>query len=204
MSDCVIKAGEAVEPSDPRLSDTACAIETGAIIRPPPDLTVAVVPPKPVFRKPEPVIRQPIPVAQPAQEATAVVKEAAKQSAQHVAHTAEPTPVIPAPASEEVGAVNPTTIALAAGAVALAGTAVVGSAAGGFSTLQAKLASLFGSSKVTVASAAVVTAGTIVAVKALERKMNTLESDLVKTKKEVGETASSIDRIDALLDKLGS
>jgi hypothetical protein len=112
--------------------------------------------------------------------------------------------VIPAPASEEVGAVNPTTIALAAGAVALAGTAVVGSAAGGFSTLQAKLASLFGSSKVAVASAAVVTAGTIVAVKALERKMNTLESDLVKTKKEVGETASSIDRIDALLDKLGS
>jgi hypothetical protein len=55
-----------------------------------------------------------------------------------------------------------------------------------------------------VASTAVITAGTIVAVKALEGKMNGLEKDLEKTKKEVGDAASSIDRIDSLLDRLGN
>ena len=57
--------------------------------------------------------------------------------------------------------------------------------------------------KATVVTTTVVTAGTIVAVKALENKMNTLERDLAKTKKEVGDAASSIDKIDAMLDKLG-
>jgi len=204
MSDCVIKSGEPVEPNDPRLSDTACVIETGAIIRPPPDLTVIVDPPKPVFRKPTPVIRIPIPVTQPAQEEAVVKDVVVKQPVQNVAHTSAPAKEIPVVPVEEPGIVNPTTIALAAGAAALAGTAAVGSATGGLSTLQAKLASLFGSSKAAVTSVAVVTAGTIVAVKALENKMSNLEKDLVKTKKEVGETASSIDRIDALLDKLGS
>jgi hypothetical protein len=105
---------------------------------------------------------------------------------------------------EGPGIINPMTAAIAAGAViAVAGTAAAGGAVSGFSAIQAKLASVLGA-KGTVATAAVVTAGTIVAVKALENKMSNLEKDLVKTKKEVGETASSIDRIDALLDKLGS
>jgi len=94
---------------------------------------------------------------------------------------------------------------IAAGAVvAVAGTAAAGSVAGGFSAIQAKIASVFGASKGTVVTATVVTAGTIVAVKALENKMINLEKDLVKTKKEVGDAASSIDRIDAMLDKLGN
>jgi ribosome assembly protein YihI (activator of Der GTPase) len=44
----------------------------------------------------------------------------------------------------------------------------------------------------------------IVAVKALEGKMGKLEDDMKKAKEEVGGAASSIDRIDALLSRLGS
>ena len=208
MPDCIIKAGESVDPSDPRLSDTACIIETGVIIRPPPDLTLAVepvvkkvvvpVPPKPAAAAPLQMIEMPLP---PVTDTTVTTGTATA-----VAHTIA-APAVPdtTPAIEEPGIINPTTVMLAAGAaVAVAGTAAAGSAMGGLSAVQAKIASVFGASKGTVAAAAVVTAGTIVAVKALESKMNNLEKDLEKTKKEVGDTASSIDRIDALLDKLGS
>jgi hypothetical protein len=87
----------------------------------------------------------------------------------------------------------------------VAGTAAAAtSMMGGVSTLQAKVGSMFGASKATVATATVVTAGTIVAVKALESKMNKLESDLSRTKGDVGEASKSIDRIDELLSKLGN
>lgn len=215
MPDCIIKAGESIEPSDSRLSDTACLIEPGVIIRPPPDLTVAVEPVpqvvSPKISKPKAnvkVVKEPIaskadiiePSVLPVQTIPAVVNRAPAA----VAHTAVPN-VVKALPPEDQGVINPTTVMLAVGAtVAVAGTAAAGSALGGISAVQAKLASFFGSAKGVVATATVVTAGTIVAVKALEKKMNTLEQDIEKTKKEVGDTASSIDRIDALLDKLGS
>jgi hypothetical protein len=41
-----------------------------------------------------------------------------------------------------------------------------------------------------------------VAVKALESKMGKLEQDMSKMKEEVGGAASSIDKIDELLDRL--
>jgi len=188
------------------------------MIRPPPDLTVAVEPSPqvvtPKISKPkadvrtikEPVASKPDsaivvePAVLPVQTVPAVVNRAPAA----VAHTVAPS-TVKAPPLEDQGVINPTTVMMAVGAtVAVAGTAAAGSALGGISAIQAKLASFFGSTKGVVATATIVTAGTIVAVKALEKKMNTLEQDIEKTKKEVGDTASSIDRIDALLDKLGS
>ena len=208
MPDCIIKAGESVDPSDPRLSDTACIIETGVIIRPPPDLTLVVepavkkvvvpVPPKPVAIAPLPMIE--LPELPPVTDTTVTTGTATAVALTTVPDVLDDTPQI-----EEPSIINPTTVMVAAGAaVAVAGTAAAGSAMGGLSAIQAKIASVFGTSKGAIATATVVTAGTIVAVKALESKMNNLEKDLEKTKKEVGDTASSIDRIDALLDKLGS
>jgi Zn-dependent alcohol dehydrogenase len=113
--------------------------------------------------------------------------------------------VQPEPVQKVDPPMDPATVAtIAVGGVAVAGAAAASSAMGGFSAVQAKIASLFGSTKAAVASTAVITAGTIVAVKALEGKMNGLEKDLEKTKKEVGDAASSIDRIDSLLDRLGN
>ncbi len=210
MADCIIKAGESIDPTDSRLSDTACVIEDGVIIRPPPDLSVADEPaPKP--KKAAPKIQK-APVVEKAVNAEVVEETVAPETAPEpasavatAAHTSAPDPAPPDFPDDPPSVLNPTTVALAAGAaVAVAGTAAAGSAAGGLSALQAKIASLFGSTKGTIIAAGTVTAGTIVAVKALERKMNNLENDLEKTKKEVGDTASSIDRIDALLDRLGS
>ena len=210
MADCIIKSGESVDPSDARLSDTACTIESGVIIRPPPDLTLAVEPPP----KPAAAVKLPrvitLPILPPEQKvAVPAVQdqkaEPASRAPASVAYTAAPDPGGTLAPVEDQGLINPTTVMVAAGAaVAVAGTAVAGSAMGGLSTIQAKIASIFGSSKGAVVTATVVTAGTIVAVKALEKKMNSLEQDLEKTKKEVGDTASSIDRIDALLDRLES
>jgi len=216
MSDCIIKSGESVEPSDPRLSDTACMIETGVIIRPPPDLVVAIEPtaqavvemiPPPRPRAVALPVTAPAPVPKPeliAAEVKVEEPKAVSRAPASVAYTAVPDHPQPVPI-EDPGILNPTTAMVAVGAVAaVAGTAAAGSAMGGISVLQAKIASVFGTSKGAIATATVVTAGTIVAVKALEKKMNTLEKDLEKTKEEVGSAASSIDRIDALLDKLGN
>lgn len=210
MADCIIKAGESIDPTDSRLSDTACVIEDGVIIRPPPDLSVADEPtPKPKNAAPK---IQKAPVVEKFVKSDAieeaVAPEAAPEPASAVvtnAHTAAPDPEPPSLPDDPPSVLNPTTVALTVGAaVAVAGTAAAGSAAGGLSALQAKIASLLGTSKGAVAATAAVAAGTIVTVKALEGKMNNLEQDLAKTKKEVGDTASSIDRIDALLDRLGS
>jgi len=212
MSNCIIKADESVEPSDSRLSDTACVIESGVIIRPPPDLTLAdksqpakLAPIKPKFVKPAMPSLLPQFVA-PVSQVKVIDKqpEVVATPGATVAHTMVSSSP-PAEAVEQPDIFNPTTTMIAVGAVvAVAGTAVAGTAMGGFSTLQTKLATVFGTSKGAVATAAVVTAGTIVAVKALEKKMNSLETDLEKTRKEVGEASSSIDKIDALLDRLGS
>jgi len=217
MPDCIIKSGESVEPSDPRLSDTACMIETGVIIRPPPDLVVAIEPtaqavvemiPPPRPRAVALPVPVPVPVHKPeliaAAEVEAEEPKAISRAPASVAYTAVPDQPQAMPV-EDPGILNPTTVMVAVGAVAaVAGTAVAGSAMGGVSALQAKIASVFGTSKGAIVTATVVTAGTIVAVKALEKKMNTLEKDLEKTKEEVGSAAASIDRIDALLDKLGN
>jgi len=206
MPDCIIRSGEAVDPGDRRLSDTACVIEPGAIIKPPPDLSVAVqIPPVPVTIKP--------PVVQKLQEVVKV-EEVTKVEETKQPEIANPTvshesfvqqvvtpPIVPN--HEEPGVSTSTVVALGVAAAAI-GSVAVTSAAGGLSAIQAKIASLFGSSKATVAVATTVTAGTIVAVKLLEKKMSNLESDLEKTKKEVGDASSSIDRIDSLLDKLSS
>ena len=211
MADCIIKSGESVDPQDSRLSDTACVIESGVIIRPAPDLTVAVAvepqPPPPLQMQAPPRVVKPIlppkPVLPPPIEETPP-PPIVKAVAETVAHTVVP----PAPVTvkiEEPNVINPTTVMIAAGAVvAVAGTAAVGFATGGMSAFQAKAASLLGTSKGTIAAATVVTAGTIVAVKALESKMGKLESDMKRAKDDVNGAASSIDRIDALLDKLGS
>lgn len=205
MSECVIRAGESIESTDSRLSDTACVIETGVIIRPPPDLTLAVEEPPKVNH----IVKR-VTVAPPPPPPIVKVEEAKieeivkKQPANVTSHTAVPDKLPQVP-KDETPVLNPVNVMIATGAVvAVAGTAAATSAVGGISTLQAKVASLFGTTKGAVATAAVVTAGTIVAVKALEKKMDGLERDLEKTKKEVDSASSSIDRIDELLDRLGS
>ncbi len=221
MPDCIIRSGESVDPTDSRLSDTACIVETGVIIRPPPDLSAIsdIAPPPlqsvaPIPARPKQITAKavtavpprPAPkVAEKVQEEVQAEKPASSRSPASVAHTVVPDPV---PAPEPIadpGVLNPTTAVIAVGAaVAVAGTAAAGGVTSGFSAIQAKIASVFGASKSAVVTTTVITAGTIVAVKALESKMNNLEKDLAKTKKEVGDAASSIDRIDAMLDKLGN
>jgi len=216
MADCIIRSGESVDPRDSRLSDTACMIESGVIIRPAPDLAVAVAaepPPPPPLQMQAPPVQAPPhitkPVVPPTPPAPVIVEEpppipAVVKTSETVAHTVVPSePVVVK--VEEPSAINPTTVMIAAGAaVAVAGTATVGFASGGLSAFQAKAAALLGTSKGTIAAATVVTAGTIVAVKALESKMGKLEKDMKRAKDDVNGAASSIDRIDALLDKLGS
>jgi len=209
---CTIRSGEIVLLDDPRLNDSGCTIEPGVIIRPPVDETV-VEETKAETKKPEPIKKATKPATQINSAPAKVVTEAA---------TPKPPDPAPAPAktdqlqattsvptdtpqkAEQPGSVTTEAVMLAAGAaVVLAGGAVVTSAAGGLSAVQAKIASMLGS-KATVAAGAAVTAGTIVAVKAIESKMGKLETDMKKAKEDVAGAASSIDRIDELLSRLGS
>lgn len=208
MPDCIVRAGESVDPGDRRLSDTACVIEPGVIIKPPPDLSVAVESPRRVNAIKPPVIQRlpEVTVTKTEEVAKAELVEKPEEVTPAVSHEAvvqhnELPP--PAPNPEDPGD-STSTILMLGVAVAAVGAVAATSATGGISSIQAKLASVFGSSKGAVVATATVTAGTIVAVKALEKKMNTLEKDLEKTKQEVGDASSSIDRIDSLLDKLSS
>lgn len=205
---CIIKEGEVVLLDDPRLNDPNCTIEPGAIIRPPVDETVVEdTPPQPapkkiVKAKPAPkLIDTPIAVPEPQPAPVEKVVELPKVQA----HTEAPSDPAPKKDAEGLFSITPETALVAAGVVAMAavGGAIATSAMGGVSAVQAKFASLF-SSKATVAAAAAVTAGTIVAVKALETKMGKLETDMKKAKEDVDGAASSIDRIDELLSRLGS
>ena len=209
---CIVKAGEFVDVTDPRLNDTGCTIEAGVIIRPPADLTVAV----PVKRQQAiPKVQQlppppPPPILLPVEQVISeTVKDQVEEKVDKIPSVTS-SPQTTSSAESEVQVENSMdpdvnlTLAMVGGAVAVVGSAAVASSLGGLSAIQTKLASLFGTSKAAVATATVVTAGTIVAVKALEHKMNSLESDLEKTKKEVGDTASSLDRIESLLDRLGN
>jgi hypothetical protein len=205
---CIIKTGESVDVNDPRLNDTGCTIEPGAIIRPPADLSVAV----PAVKKAAAVKQDraprvtPVATPPPSEKFEAKEEVATDVVASHTSVESSTAIVVqPEPVQKVDPPMDPATVAtIAVGGVAVAGAAAASSAMGGFSAVQAKIASLFGSTKAVVASTAVITAGTIVAVKALEGKMNGLEKDLEKTKKEVGDAASSIDRIDSLLDRLGN
>jgi len=201
MPDCIIKSGEIVGLEDSRLNDPGCTIEAGVIIRPP--LAPEVDTPKQIEEKKPKQSKK----AKAKPEVVAVQKEEAAVKAevkvpvpQKKVVTKEIIEVTPPVKDEGLSSSE-----IAAGAailgVAAVGTAAATSAAGGFSVIQAKIASLF-SSKGAVAGAAAVTAGTIVAVKALESKMGKLEQDMSKMKEEVGGAASSIDKIDELLNRL--
>jgi hypothetical protein len=210
---CVVKSGEVVSIDDPRLSDTGCTIEAGVIIRPPVDETTVakVETPAPIPeqvaqvqapRKPK-AKKKEEPKVEAVKEVVPVVKKASETS--KPATKAQVSVPPPEPKEETYLGMSPEMATVAAvGAVAAVGGAVATSTMGGFSAIQAKLTSLFGSkATATVAGGAVVTAGMIVAVKALESKMGSLEKDMNKAKEEVGGAASSIDRIDALLSRLG-
>lgn len=203
---CVIKSGEIILLDDPRLNDPGCSIEPGVVIRPPIDEAAVEEQvkdaPKPVKKKQVAVKSEPAKVVEEVEAPQPLTKPL--EVAKKVATTTQVVvPSKPAPQSNDSLDISPEAIMIATTAtVVLAGTAAATSAAGGFSALQAKISSLFGS-KATVATAAAVTAGTIVAVKALEAKMNNLEKDMKKAKEDVAGAASSIDRIDELLSRLG-
>ena len=203
---CVIKSGEIILLDDPRLNDPGCSIEPGVVIRPPVDESAIEEQvkdvPKPVKKKQVAVKSEPAKVVEEVETPPPLTKplEVAKKV---TTTTQVVVPSKPALQSNDSLDITPEAIMIATtAAVVLAGTAAATSAAGGFSALQAKISSLFGS-KATVATAAAVTAGTIVAVKALEAKMNNLEKDMKKAKEDVAGAASSIDRIDELLSRLG-
>jgi hypothetical protein len=206
---CIVRSGETVEVNDPRFNDTGCTIESGVIIRAPADLSVmGPIPPRPLPQPkavaaapPMKLVPPPIIIESPAAPALSVAERtSAVVNTRAIVVQPDPTEKQPDPPQDSV-----LTAAVAVGAVMVAGTAAAAtSMMGGVSTLQAKVGSMFGASKATVATATVVTAGTIVAVKALESKMNKLESDLSRTKGDVGEASKSIDRIDELLSKLGN
>jgi len=202
MPECKIGSGEIVSLEDPRLSDPSCVIEPGAVIRPPHSLEMGAAPK--VARKKPKVIEEPVPepVAEVVPEPEPVVEAPVpKPVVQKRAVTTEAAEV-PVPVQEE----GLTSSEVAAGAavlgVAAVGAAAATSASGGIAAVQVKLVSMLGS-KAAAATAAAVTAGTIVAVKALESKMGKLEQDMTRAKEEVGGAASSIKRIDELLDRLG-
>lgn len=203
---CVIKSGEIILLDDPRLNDPGCSIEPGVVIRPPIDESAVEEQvkdaPKPVKKKQVAVKSEPAKVVEEVEAPPPLTKPL--EVTKKVATTTQVViPSKPAPQSNDSLDISPEAIMIATtAAVVLAGTAAATSAAGGFSALQAKISSLFGS-KATVATAAAVTAGTIVAVKALEAKMNNLEKDMKKAKEDVAGAASSIDRIDELLSRLG-
>lgn len=205
---CVVKSGEVVTIDDPRLSDTGCTVEAGVVIRPPTDETTvqAVEKPAPVKRVEKPAKRvEKVEVIQPETPPPPDMPPVPMPVAAPVT-TAQIVVPPPQPKDNSVLGMTPEA-AMVAGAVTVAavGGAVATSAMGGVSAVQAKVASLFGSkATVAVASGAAVTAGMIVAVKALESKMGKLEKDMDKAKEEVGGAASSIDRIDQLLSRLGS
>ena len=203
---CVIKSGEIILLDDPRLNDPGCSIEPGVVIRPPVDESAIEEQvkdvPKPVKKKQVAVKSEPAKVVEEVEAPPPLAKplEVAKKV---TTTTQVVVPNKPAPQSNDSLDITPEAIMIATtAAVVLAGTAAATSAAGGFSALQANISSLFGS-KATVVTAAAVTAGTIVAVKALEAKMNNLEKDMKKAKEDVAGAASSIDRIDELLSRLG-
>jgi outer membrane biosynthesis protein TonB len=204
---CIIKEGEIVLLDDPRLNDPSCTIEPGAIIRPPVDETaVEDVPTPPALKKNIKVKPAPKPV-----DAPSVVPEPPPAPVEKVvelpkvqAHTEVPADPPPKKDAEGLLSITPEAAMVVAGVTvaAAAGAAVATSAMGGVSAVQTKLASLFGS-KAGIAATAAVAAGTIVAVKALEAKMGKLETDMKKAKEDVDGAASSIDRIDQLLSRLG-
>jgi hypothetical protein len=218
MSDCLIKSGEIVGLDDDRLNDTECVIEPGAIIRPPVDATEEVVKedsPKKESELPAASNDKPSPakdfkkiaVASPSVDLTkTTIEENAETTKKEPSKNVEKksmTTAVPVQAQEKnVPPAEVADVAIALG-VAAAGVAAASAISGGLSTVQAKISSLFGT-KAAVATVATVTAGTIVAVKALESKMGNLEKDMEKAKEEVGGAASSIDRIDELLNRLGS
>lgn len=203
---CILKSGEIVLLDDPRLSDPACSIEPGVIIRPPVDSSV-VDDQKPEQKKPRSKTQmkkadvKPEPKVEVKAEALQTTAKQPVVKTKTKSHVEVPSD---APLKKETSfELTPEAAMIAAGVtVAVAGGAVATSAAGGLSAVQAKIASLFGS-KGAVAGAAAVTAGTIVAVKALESKMGKLEKDMKKAKEDVRGAASSIDRIDELLSQLG-
>lgn len=218
MPDCLIKSGEIVGLDDERLNDALCVIEPGVIIRPPVDATEEVVKedspkkrpglpaavndnlkPAPDFKKIV-VASPPVDLTDDAIEEKEEVIE--KEPSQNVEKKSTTTEVSSQAQETNLTPAEVADVTIALG-VAAAGVAAASAISGGLSTVQAKISSLFGT-KAAVATVATVTAGTIVAVKALESKMGNLEKDMEKAKEEVGGAASSIDRIDELLNRLGS
>ena len=201
---CIIKNGETVYSSDSRLLDPNCSLEEGVVIRPEPpqikDTGKAKVLKSPPKIK---VAPQQLPAPSPAPIAAASVETKTE--------TTELIEVEPTQKPEfgdlidESG--NPAAIvAIAAvGITGAAGVAVAGAAANSAafaSTVKLKISSLLGSKTAAVAGAGTITAGAIVAVKALESKVKSYEKDMKENKLELAGISSSVDRIDLLLSKL--
>jgi len=201
-STCSVKSGETIYTSDPRLLNPDCLIEAGVIIRPDPEIkdtgkqSKAKVVKKVEVQKEQPTeVQQPIAAEKP--------PEPQKQELVEVVGVEEPPPKF----EERVAVESPSTLTAAvvgaAGAAVLGGTALaVTNGAGVVGAIQTKVASLFGNKVVAAAAVTGVTAGAIVAVKAMEKKMNTFEKDIKSGKLDIDAAATSLSNIDRLLCEL--
>ena len=198
-STCSVKSGETIYTSDPRLLNPDCLIEAGVIIRPDPEIKDTGKQSKAkVVKKVEVQKEQPAEVQQPI-----AVEKPQEQELVEVVGVEEPPPKF----EERVAVESPSTLTAAvvgaAGAAVLGGTALaVTNGAGVVGAIQAKVASLFGNKVVAAAAVTGVTAGAIVAVKAMEKKMNTFEKDIKSGKLDIDAAATSLSNIDRLLCEL--
>ena len=200
---CIIRNGETVYSNDPRLLDPSCALEEGVVIRPEPpqvkDTGKAKVSKSPQKIKvipqpdPQPVDPQPlvaVAVEKETTETIEVILPPKKSFSDSVEDSSDPIAVI------AIAAVGITGAASVAAVGAMANTsAIIGS-------VKLKITSLLGNNVAIAAGAGVLTAGTIVAVKALEAKVKNYEKEMKESKLELVGISSSVDRIDLLLSKL--
>ena len=203
---CIIKEGEAVYASDPRLLDTNCTLEAGVVIRPDEPAVKDTGKAKTAKALPRPKPQPPAPVVVlPAAEPPALVVSPAAP----VIETKETLEVVVAPRfSETVENDIPIATVITVAAVGVAGvaaTAAIGAmtnTTAAIATLKLKITSLLGNKVAIAAGAGVVTAGTIVAVKTLESKFKSYEKEMKESRLEVEGISTAVDKIDLLLSKL--
>ena len=200
---CRIKSGEVVSIDDPRLLSPDCIIEPGVIIRAGADTSVddtgkiepeVKVSPTPKRAKKSKKAPVNLPIVQTVHQDTPPAAVVHPRANAQTVQVEQPVDV------QHPDSILNTPMAITAAVVAIASAAVTVSSAGGVSAIQGKIASMSGNKALAASGVAV---GTIVAVKEIERKMNLIEADLTRTKDEINSASESIDRIDALLNRLG-
>lgn len=201
---CIIRNGETVYSNDPRLLDPSCVLEEGVVIRPEPPQVKDTGKAK-VSKSPQKIKVIPQPPPQPVEPQPLVVSPTETQDTETIEVALPPKPSFSESVEDSSDPAVVMTIA-AVGITGAAGVAAVGAMANTsaiIGSVKLKISSLLGNkAAVTVIGGGAVTAGAIVAVKALEAKVKNYEKEMKESKLELVGISSSVDRIDLLLSKL--